>query len=378
MQATGHGGVVPVDGVLLVTARLQDVCVDREERTAWVAAGLHVGRRRRRHPGPRSGAARRLVAHRRRGRLGARRRARLAGPPLRPGVRHRALVRGRHARTARCVRTCRDENRELFRALRGGGGSSRRGHRHGDRAGAGRRRCTAATSTTRAERAAEVVARYAEWVADAPDELTSSVVSTNRTVAGGDRPRLLERRPRRRSGAHRRVAGRHAAGDRRVGRDVRSPTSRRSATTPSIRCPASSTGGVARPARRRGRRGARRRHVRWRQRLAVFAEVRHAGGAVAAGDRAESTMGNRDCPFLLHLVGVAGDDNRSRRCAGTSGRSRRRLDRLASGPTSTSSRATNAATARARRSIQPTSPRSPPSVASSIPDDLLRFGVEHA
>ena len=27
------------------------------------------------------------------------------------------------------------------------------------------------------------------------------------------------------------------------------------------------------------------------------------------GDRAGSTMGNRDCPFLLQLVGVAGDDN---------------------------------------------------------------------
>ena len=39
VQATSHGGVAPVDGVLLVTARLQDVAVDPEERTAWVAAG---------------------------------------------------------------------------------------------------------------------------------------------------------------------------------------------------------------------------------------------------------------------------------------------------------------------------------------------------
>ena len=43
VQATGHGVVCPVDGVLLVTARLQDVVVDPEERTAWVGAGCTWG-----------------------------------------------------------------------------------------------------------------------------------------------------------------------------------------------------------------------------------------------------------------------------------------------------------------------------------------------
>ena len=37
-----------------------------------------------------------------------------------------------------------------------------------------------------------------------------------------------------------------------------------------------------------------------------YCEVRHAGGAVATSpQRSSSSMGNRDHPFLLHLVGVA-------------------------------------------------------------------------
>jgi hypothetical protein len=38
-----------------------------------------------------------------------------------------------------------------------------------------------------------------------------------------------------------------------------------------------------------------------------FAEVRQAGGAVATGDRTSSTMGHRDFPFLVQLVGVVSE-----------------------------------------------------------------------
>ena len=76
------------------------------------------------------------------------------------------------------LRTCRDENGELFRALRGGGGAL------GVITDMEISLVPVATVYAGefrypAERAAEVVERYAAWVADAPDELTSSVVLSN-------------------------------------------------------------------------------------------------------------------------------------------------------------------------------------------------------
>ncbi len=178
VQATGDGGVVPVDGVLLVTARLQDVSVDPEERIAWVAAGctwadivaatqVH-GLAPLADSSPTVGA----VASTLGGGLGWL--SRHHGPAC-DAVRSFEVVTA----DGSLLRTCRDENGELFRALRGGGGSL----------GVITDMEIALVPLTTvyagnfhypAERAAEVVARYAAWVADAPPELTSSVVITNR------------------------------------------------------------------------------------------------------------------------------------------------------------------------------------------------------
>ena len=43
VQATGHGVTLPVDGVLLVTTRMDGVEVDGEARTAWIEAGCQWG-----------------------------------------------------------------------------------------------------------------------------------------------------------------------------------------------------------------------------------------------------------------------------------------------------------------------------------------------
>ena len=70
---------------------------------AWVAAGCTWAQVIAAAQVHGLAAARRTVlADGRCGRLDARRRPRLARPALRPGVRRRALVRGRHRRTARC------------------------------------------------------------------------------------------------------------------------------------------------------------------------------------------------------------------------------------------------------------------------------------
>ena len=121
VQATGHGVVCPSTACCsspLDSGRRE---IDPEERTAWVAAGGTWGPVLAAAQAPRARPARRLVTDRRGGRLHARRRAGLAGPSLWPGLRCRALVRGRHARRRAGARL-RDEHPELFRALRGGGG----------------------------------------------------------------------------------------------------------------------------------------------------------------------------------------------------------------------------------------------------------------
>ena len=149
VQATGHGVVCPVDGVLLVTARLEDVEIDPEERTAWVGGGCHVRAGARRRPGPRAGAARRLVADGRRGRLHARRRAR-AGWPVATARPAMPCARSRSSRpTEQLVRACRERAPGAVPCPARRRRMRRRGDRHGDRAVPPHATCTPATCTTR-------------------------------------------------------------------------------------------------------------------------------------------------------------------------------------------------------------------------------------
>ena len=302
VQATSHGGVAPVDGVLLVTARLQDVAVDPEERTAWVAAGCtwaDIVAATQAHglaPIADSSPSVGAVASTLGGGLGWL--ARHHGPAC-DAVRSFEVVTA----DGSLLRTCRDENGELFRALRGGGGSL----------GVITDMEIALVPATTvyagnlhypAERAAEVVARYAEWVADAPPELTSSVVITNRPS-----PAVIVR------GCW--------SGDLATGRafidgwrELMPPTidewvEMRFADVAAIGAdavdeePSVTTGawldGLD------AKVGAVLAGMVFEATGAVMAEVRHAGGAITGGDRANSTMGHRECPFLLRLVGAANE-----------------------------------------------------------------------
>ena len=234
------------------------------------------------------------------------------------------------------VWACRDEHPELFRALRGGGGGSLgvvtemeielfpvtdRLRRRPLLPGRGRRR-----GRSTAGRA---------WVADAPDELTSSVVLMN--VPPSRVPEALRGRRSRScaaAGAGRSTTGGPCStgGGRRcrrsstAGREMPFADLAAISRTRSSRCRSSS--------RAAGCDDASIAEVGAMLAAATFpatappplryCEIRHAGGAVATGDREHSSMGNRDRPFLLHLVGVAdaaADDAGDR--GATSGRRRR-------------------------------------------------------
>jgi FAD/FMN-containing dehydrogenase len=305
VQATGHGGVAPVDGVLLVTTRLQDVSVDPEERTAWVAAGCTwadvVAATQPHGLAPLTGtsAAVGAIGSTLGGGLGWL--ARHHGPAC-DAVRSFEVV----TPDGSLHRVCRDENSELFRALRGGGGSL------GVVTDMEIELVQLSTVYAGdlyypAERAVEIVQRYAEWVADAPAELTSTVVLTNHPE-----PAVIVR------GCW--------SGDVEAGR--RHLDTWRSAMPPVLdtwaEIPFADVAGVSNdpvdPQPRVMTGG-------WLDRVDAgvattladavfpadgepalrFAEVRQAGGAIADGDRAGSTMGHRHLPFLVQLVGVVSE-----------------------------------------------------------------------
>ena len=102
VQATREGGVVPVDGVLLVTARCRTSASTRRSARPGSPPGARGEQVIAAASGPRPRPRRRVVP---RGWVRSPRRsaAGSAGSPggFGPGVRHRALVRGRDPRTAR-------------------------------------------------------------------------------------------------------------------------------------------------------------------------------------------------------------------------------------------------------------------------------------
>jgi FAD/FMN-containing dehydrogenase len=305
VQATGHGGVAPVDGVLLVTTRLQDISVDPEERTAWVAAGCTwadvVAATQPHGLAPLTGtsAAVGAIGSTLGGGLGWL--ARHHGPAC-DAVRSFEVV----TPDGSLQRVCRDENGELFRALRGSGGSL----------GVVTDMEIALVPLTTvyagdlhypAEQAVDIVQRYAAWVADAPPELTSTIVLTNHPA-----PTVIVR------GCW--------SGDVETGRScldgwrsAMSPVRDTWAEIPFAEVSTVSNDPVD-PQPRVMTGG-------WLDRVDAdvaitladavfaadseaalrFAEVRHAGGAIAGGDRANSTMGHRDLPFLVQLVGVVSE-----------------------------------------------------------------------
>jgi hypothetical protein len=383
VQATGHGVAMPVDGVLLVTSQMDQVEIDAEARAAWVGAGcqwapvLAAAQQHGLAPLVGSSTAIGAVGYTLGGGLGWL--ARRYGPAC-DAVRSLEVV----TPDGELVQACRDEHPELFHALRGGGGG-------------------ALGVVTEMEielfpvttvyggnlvyppaAAAEVVARWSAWAAGAPDALTSSVVLVD---GPGTPPAVLVR------GCW--------CGDVDEGRalldtwratmppvvdqwrvlpfaDVASISAHPIAPVPAaitgewLTAPVPGAGlppevgAMLAAAMFNGDRSAVR-----------YVEIRHAGGAVAAGDRQRSSMGNRDRQFHLQLVGVPVSTTTTDVRARQSGLMAALRPHL-SGQTYLNALDGPARCAAAATALDAADLAAIAAVRAAVdPDDVLRFGVDH-
>ena len=339
-----------------------------------------VGARPRRRPAARPGAARRLVDRRRRRRLHARRRARLAGPALRPGVRRGALVRGRHTGRRARPGPPATSTRAVPRPPRRRGAPSASSPRW--RSSCSRwQRSTPATCGTRPRRPptwSPLVGMGGRRSRRA--DLERRARRAPRRRRRRVRARLLVRRRRRRA----RVLDSWRAACRRSTRGgrCRSPRSRRSAATHEPSRNVTPAGGSPILSRRRpfprGRRQPRHHDVHraaWRR----YAEIRHAGGAVARG-RARA-------PSRRWATATTSSSSSSRRrcrrttVAAATERRRRRRRRSASGsPARTYLNGLDgpARCARGGDVDRRRRPRHDRYAAPTIdPAGILRYGVDH-
>ncbi len=315
VQATGHGMALPADdGVLLLTRRLDDVRVDPAARTAWVGAGSQWGP-----------VLEQAQVHGLAPLLGSAPHVGAVGYVLGGGFGWLARRYGSGADSARAfelvtpdgrlLRASADENFELFRALRGGGGGSL-----GVVTGMEIELYPVTTVyggnlLYPAEMAETVMDRYARWVADAPDELTSEVVLMNFPPIP-DLPEPIR-------GKSFTIVRGCWCGDLEEGRAL---LDRFRAELPPVAdmwhempfsevatisndpvhpLPALLTGGWL-----DGIDGGVGRTLAGLTfpvdgpPLLMFSEVRHIGGAVSRGDRATTVLGNRDHEFVWHALGV--------------------------------------------------------------------------
>lgn len=388
VQATGHGVALPVRGVLLVTARMTGIEVDPEERTAWIEAGCQWGpvlaATQEHGLAPLIGSSPVIgaVGYTLGGGLGWL--ARKYGPAC-DAVRSFEVV----TPSGELVYASREEHPELFHALAGGGGGS---------VGVVTEMEVQLFPVTTVyggdliyppDAAADLLSAWSAWVADAPDELTSSVVLMNgphgraATVLRGcwcgdldEGRRLLDSWRR----AHPPLVDGwdvvSLADLVSLSNDPTAPTWRLItggwlATAPGATIPrevgatlAAATfppgAGVPPPVLR-------------------YCEVRHGGGEIANGPRrAETSMGNRDGAFLLHLVGIVdehhGADEIERHLAATRDAlgphlSRRTYLNVLDGP----ARARAASDALDRDDLA----RIVRTRAAVDRDNMLRYGVDH-
>lgn len=178
IQATGHGSVLPIDGMLIATGRMDSVSIDPVARTATVGAGAIAG--------PVLAAAQ---EHGLAPLIGSSITVGAVGLTLGGGVGWLSRKYGPACDAVRsfevvtpdgaAVHASATENEELFRALRGGGG--------GVLGVVTAMQIDLFPVTTvyggsllyPASAAAEVAEHYARWVGQAPDDLTSSLVFMN-------------------------------------------------------------------------------------------------------------------------------------------------------------------------------------------------------
>jgi FAD/FMN-containing dehydrogenase len=319
VQATGHGVAVEADGCLLVlTHRLDDVHIDADAWTAWIGAGVKWGA----VLGP-------AQAHGLAPLLGSSPDVGAVGYTLGGGMgwlARRFGLSADHVRHLEVVtadgevrKVSADENADLFWALRGGGGGSL-----GIVTGMEIDLVPVATVYAGnllypAELAREVVARYREWTATAPDELTSSFALMN--LPDIDLvPDLL----RGRSFVIVRgcYCGPVAEGEEqlRFWRDWRTPEidlfgpmsfadSAAISMDPVDPTPSLSTADwlddVDDDLADVLTRHLFERPAELGPSAVLFAAVRHAGGAMSAVDPASAAYSNRDAEYLLQIAGIA-------------------------------------------------------------------------
>ena len=178
VQATGHGVVSPADdGLLIVTSQMTDVRIDAQSQTAWIEAGTQWGKvlEKAQEVGlaPLLGSSPGVGA---------------VGYTLGGGMGWLARKHGLAADSVHYFeivtadgqlrRASATENADLFWGLRGGGGS------FGVITGMEIQLYPVTTVYAGnliypIDAAREVFAHYREWIASAPDELTSSIVIMN-------------------------------------------------------------------------------------------------------------------------------------------------------------------------------------------------------
>ena len=315
VQATGHGVGLAADGCLLIlTHRIDEVAIDGDAWTAWVGAGVKW-----------AAVLERAQDHGLAPLLGSSPDVGAVGYTLGGGMGWLARRYGLSADHVRffelvtadgqVLKVSAEENADLFWALRGGGGGS-----FGIVTGM---EIDLVPVTTvyggnllyPAESAREVLTRYRTWIADAPDELTSSFALANLPDVP-DIPDFL----RGRSFAVIRgcYSGPVAQGEEllRFWRDWRAPEIdlfgpmsigdvAAISMDPVEPVPAMST-------------------AEWLRELnddlvdilvrhilepagpsaVMVAEVRHAGGAVSAVDPSTAAYGNREAQHVLQLIGI--------------------------------------------------------------------------
>jgi hypothetical protein len=178
IQATGHGSVRPVDGMLIVTSRMDDITIDPAARTATVAAGATAG--------PVLAAAQ---EHGLAPLIGAAPTVGVVGLTLGGGVGWLSRKYGAACDAVRSfgvvtpdgspVHASGSENEELFRSLRGGGGGVLGVVTAMEIDLVPVTTVYAGSLLYPASAAVEVAEHYAQWVGQAPDDLTSSLVFMN-------------------------------------------------------------------------------------------------------------------------------------------------------------------------------------------------------
>jgi hypothetical protein len=320
VQATGHGMVVPVDGVLVLTSELTELTVDPQRRTARVGAGCTWGQ-----------VLAATVPHDLAPLLGSSPTVGAVGYTLGGGLGWLARKHGAACDSARSFdlvtadarfRRADHETPELLRALRGGGGGA-----FGvvtameiDLVPVGS--VYAGNLYYPPDAAGEVAERYARWTRDLSEDLTSSLVFLNVPPSPDVAPEL-----RGRSFVVLRGCW---SGDLDEGvaildewRGALPPVVDRWHIMPFGDCgvisddrveptPVVVTGEwLSHVDRSVGERLAEATFPTTGPPVLRFSEVRHLGGAISRGDRRTSSFGHRHHPYFVDLVGVAVDHDPS-------------------------------------------------------------------